>query len=84
MVFVNHLAEFVILFIHPSVGVTGLEPAASCTPCRRSGQLSYTPAERWIGFSHKNTYLRITQTHCQNQLFLYNRRKRPQKGFLKI
>ncbi len=25
------------------VGVTGLEPAASCTPCRRSGQLSYTP-----------------------------------------
>ena len=25
------------------VGMTGLEPATSCTPCMRSGQLSYIP-----------------------------------------
>gem|GEM_PF-2786159 len=39
-------AYFYIALVHPRdllVGVTGLEPATSCTPCMRSSQLSYTP-----------------------------------------
>lgn len=27
------------------VGMTGLEPATSCTPCMRSSQLSYIPTK---------------------------------------
>ena len=30
------------------VGVTGLEPVASCAPCKRASQLRYTPTANLI------------------------------------
>ena len=50
------------------VGVTGLEPATSCTPCKRASQLRHTPTN--VPFYERCPFIILKEPISPNEFIL--------------